>query len=158
MTIDLLCICPRPNTPKSPPLRALLQSLSLEASSANLASFDSSLRRNSEKKTLLQPNHFLILAPPPWRISSASSLDRVILSCFQEDGRRDCACFTNRWDACTFVNIGEPKSTTVKAPLGVSYLPRRGSHGFFPHTGIGVDVVEVFLTRRARCSLLPTRW
>ena len=37
----------------------------------------------------------------PFRISKASSFERVMLSCFQEDGRRDLQCFTRMCDACT---------------------------------------------------------
>lgn len=40
---SLLCICPRPNTPRSPPFLALPQSLSVEASFANVVSPDSIL-------------------------------------------------------------------------------------------------------------------
>ena len=42
--------------------------------------------------------HFII----PFIISKASSWDRVILSCFQDDGLLDSMCFTNKWDARTF--------------------------------------------------------
>ena len=45
-----LCIWPRPNSPRSPPLFALLQSLSLEASSANPASPDTREARNSAQQ------------------------------------------------------------------------------------------------------------
>ena len=46
----LLCIWPRPNGPRSPPRLALPQSLSLDASSANLASPDSKLALNSTNR------------------------------------------------------------------------------------------------------------
>ena len=37
----------------------------------------------------------------PLIISKASSWDRVILSCFQDDGLLDSVCFTNKWEART---------------------------------------------------------
>ena len=38
----------------------------------------------------------------PSRISRASSLVRVILSSFHEEGRRDSLCFTRMWEARTW--------------------------------------------------------
>lgn len=42
----------------------------------------------------------------PLIISKASSLDRVIVSCFQEDGLLDSVCFTNKCEARTWSSVG----------------------------------------------------
>jgi len=86
-----LCICPLPKTPRSPPLRAEEQCDSAAASEAKAAASPegapaaerSTCSRNAETAALASPS------------------DRVTTGSFQDEGRREPACLTRRWEART---------------------------------------------------------
>ena len=82
------CICPRENSPRSPPFWAELQSLSELAIWANNCVIAS---------CPLLFNTSINCVRNAWICAVASSFDWVMLSLRQLAGRRDPLCFLNMW-------------------------------------------------------------
>lgn len=89
VTSNSFCMSPFLKYPKSPDFLALLQSLSVTASSPKVAAPD------------------LIRDSWPCKILSASSLVRVTLASFQELGRRLSLCLISKCEARTLSGLSE---------------------------------------------------
>lgn len=111
---------PRPNSPRSPPFLAELQSLNWDARASNVSSPDlicsmysahiqeyhliifkyTILDRNRDNKN--RDKRYTSSGDSLWMSSTASSLFLVMICSLQEDGRRDWLCFTRRWEQRTW--------------------------------------------------------
>lgn len=98
------CIWLRPKRPRSPPSRADEQSLSVLASLAKVA-----LRSSASRSVFSWP----------LRISSASSLDRVMLAWRQDAGRRLPLCLMRRCDALILSPLPPAPLDALDPPPGV---------------------------------------